>query len=277
MESNPSDLEIRNSQHVLRFQKCGEAGRKTARHLSRSVDGYRVLLVYSKGSQSNCDKIGDALRDAGFEYDQAQDVREAKKALSNGLYSAVIVHQGAVKDAKALVKFCREARAADVNLVIIASLTDYDERLDYDLLDNGADDVVTDQHYPLAVVKRITRSLAFRRRQYPNRNTIRIGNVLVDFVNGRVQRDGEYFPMSPRVAKLLQYLVNNAGKTVPRLDILHWVWGDSVVDPMGNCVATYVCRLRKLIEPIEPDPKNWIYLETVRGRGYRLDLPDAND
>ena len=50
--------------------------------------------------------------------------------------------------------------------------------------------------------------------------------------------------------------------------MLHWVWRDAAVDPVGKNVDMYILRLRKLIEP---DYKKPIYLKTVYGRGYKLE------
>ena len=74
--------------------------------------------------------------------------------------------------------------------------------------------------------------------------------------------------MSVREAKLLKYLVANAGQTVTRPNMLHWVWRDSAVDPIGKNIDMYILRLRKLIEPDCTKP---IYLKTVYGRGYKLE------
>lgn len=233
------------------------------------ADRQRILLVYN--SRSEYERIAYPLSDTGFECSHAHCAQEAVEELANGQHSAVVVHQGAVGDA--LADFCQDARSADANLLIIPSLTHHDESVDLELLNRGVDDVVTDQHCPAAVAKRVAIRLVSRRTLDLDCDMIHIGEAVVDFVNGRIQRDGEYIAMSVREAKLLKYLIANAGKTVSRLNVLHWVWSNSVVDPIGKNVDMYISRLRKLIEP---DCKKPIYLKTVYGRGYKLDLPGGN-
>ena len=152
------------------------------------TNGHSVLLVCS--SRSASEKITRRLRDIGFGCSYAHCVQQASEELANDQYSAVIVRQDVVRDA--LGEFCRTARSADPNLLIIPLLNRHDENLDLELLNCGADDVVTDQHCPAAVAKRVAIRLGSRRTLDFDCEAIRIGDTKVDFVNGRVHRDGEY-------------------------------------------------------------------------------------
>ncbi len=230
--------------------------------------GKSVLLVYD--SRSGCDLMACRLGDLGFDCSCANHAKDALKELSSDQYSAVIIHQAAAGDG--IASFCRQVRATNRRLVMFASLTDHDENLELELFATDVDDVVTDHHPPACVAKRIAIRLVSRRKPEIDCDTVRIGEVVVDFLNGCIHRDGEYIAMSVREGKLLKYLIANAGETISRLDVFHRVWKDSVVDHTGKNVDMYISRVRKLIEP---NCKKPIYLKTVYGRGYKLDLADT--
>jgi two-component system, OmpR family, alkaline phosphatase synthesis response regulator PhoP len=52
--------------------------------------------------------------------------------------------------------------------------------------------------------------------------------------------------------------------------MLHWVWRDAIIDPVGKNIDMHIAKLRKLIEPNSKKP---IYLKTVFGCGYRFETP----
>jgi DNA-binding response OmpR family regulator len=56
--------------------------------------------------------------------------------------------------------------------------------------------------------------------------------------------------------------------TVKRSDIMKLIWDTSYLED----TRTLDVHIRWLRERIEPDPSNPVYLQTVRGTGYRLNL-----
>jgi DNA-binding response OmpR family regulator len=58
------------------------------------------------------------------------------------------------------------------------------------------------------------------------------------------------------------------GKICDKYQIVEAVWGVEYIDQVDDArIEKLVSRLRK---KIEPDPNEPQYLQTVRGRGYRL-------
>ena len=69
--------------------------------------------------------------------------------------------------------------------------------------------------------------------------------------------------------RLLEYFSSHPGRVFTRDQLLDAVWRDtSFVTPRS--VDVYVRRIR---EKIENDPENPRYLKTVRGAGYRFEVP----
>jgi DNA-binding response OmpR family regulator len=75
--------------------------------------------------------------------------------------------------------------------------------------------------------------------------------------------------MTPKQTALLQMLMRNADRVVSRAEIMKTIWETSYMDD----TRTLDVHIRWLRERIEPDPSNPVYLLTVRGTGYRLQLP----
>ncbi|MCB9780793.1 MAG: winged helix-turn-helix domain-containing protein [Alphaproteobacteria bacterium] len=92
----------------------------------------------------------------------------------------------------------------------------------------------------------------------------------VDLARREVRRDdGVVHPLSELEVALLAYLAARPGAPVPRDTLLVEVWGFPRPVPT-RAVDNTVSRLRT---KVEADPKAPDHLQTIRGRGYVLDLP----
>lgn len=85
---------------------------------------------------------------------------------------------------------------------------------------------------------------------------------------GRVEKNGNEIELTAMEYRLLLILMNHKGMILSRNQLLENIWdveGDFVND---NTLTVYIKRLRGKIEtdPAEPE-----YIQTVRGRGYRID------
>jgi DNA-binding response OmpR family regulator len=81
---------------------------------------------------------------------------------------------------------------------------------------------------------------------------------------------GEY-AMTPKQCALLQMLLVHHGDVVKRSNIMQAIWETSYLED----TRTLDVHIRWLRERIEPDPSNPVYLKTVRGVGYRLNLANG--
>jgi DNA-binding response OmpR family regulator len=82
-----------------------------------------------------------------------------------------------------------------------------------------------------------------------------------------VKRNGEWqeVTLRPLQFRLLRELADNAGRPIEYYKLADRVWGKEEMDEgaMFKCL----CELRARVEP---DPHHPIYLETIRGVGYRF-------
>jgi DNA-binding response OmpR family regulator len=65
--------------------------------------------------------------------------------------------------------------------------------------------------------------------------------------------------------ELLKVLIMNAGLIMSTATLKSKIWEDKI--PSDDVLAVYIHRLR---EKIEPDPAHPVYIETIKGFGYRF-------
>jgi DNA-binding response OmpR family regulator len=136
-------------------------------------------------------------------------------------------------------------------------------------LDRGADDYLTKPFEPAELIARL-RALV-RRTSAQSRQPVMIHGDLELHVRARTaHRAGRHLALSPKEFELLKYLMENAGEVVTREMLLQHVWKLNF-DPQTNVVDVNLVRLRRKLEEGCDQP----CLETVRGRGYRLNAPKA--
>jgi DNA-binding response OmpR family regulator len=101
----------------------------------------------------------------------------------------------------------------------------------------------------------------------PNGNEIfEINNRLIDFSNLELRSETETIHLTLMEAKLLRYLIENAGTAVSRKTILEEVW-DLNEETDTRAIDNFIVRLRRYLEDAPESPK---ILQTVRGVGYRF-------
>lgn len=131
--------------------------------------------------------------------------------------------------------------------------------------DLGADDYISKPFRPRELVSRIKNIL---RLTGSMGSVIQLGDVFVDTVKGKAEKDGKDLFLSALEYRLLLIFINNRGVVLSRSQLLRSLWdfaGEFVND---NTLTVYIKRLRN---KIEDDPRNPMIIKTVRGLGYRVE------
>ena len=137
-------------------------------------------------------------------------------------------------------------------------------------LELGADDYITKPFATRELVARVKAVL--RRFERPTSPTvISFEEVIIDANAMQLKVRGELTTTTATEFRLLDYLARHPGRVFSRDHLLDAVWGDArFVTPRS--VDVYVRRIR---EKIEEDAETPRYLKTMRGAGYRFEIPKA--
>jgi two-component system KDP operon response regulator KdpE len=164
---------------------------------------------------------------------------------------------------------CRQVREySDIPIIVVSALDTIDHKCRGLAL--GADDYVTKPFNLKELVARI--SAALRRYGHPSTESpmVEVDNYLVvDRARHRVATDGQWKELSPTEYRILNCLLENAGRILTHQSLLTQVWGWEYADET-DYLKVYIHHLRK---KIERDPRKPCYILTERGLGYRFQMP----
>ena len=88
--------------------------------------------------------------------------------------------------------------------------------------------------------------------------------VLIDLSRREVFLDGEVLNLTYKEFELLNYLVENAARTVGREELLDSLWRDAEETPNERTIDVHIRRLRSKLGRLSNT------VRTVRGQGYRF-------
>ena len=165
---------------------------------------------------------------------------------------------------------CRQIRTTSA--VPIIMLTAKDTAVDKVVgLELGADDYVTKPYSARELVARIR---AVLRRQggvdenYGDETQLTGGPVKMDIDRHIVTVKGVNTPLPLKEFELLEFLIRNSGRVLTRVQLIDRVWGN---DYFGD-TKTLDVHIKRLRAKIEEDPANPVFIQTVRGLGYKFEI-----
>jgi two-component system, OmpR family, phosphate regulon response regulator OmpR len=130
-------------------------------------------------------------------------------------------------------------------------------------LEIGADDYLSKPFEPRELSLRIANILKRAQPSAPlSPESVRFGPFVFHLARGELRKGDEIIRLTDREREMLRILAGSPGETVPRLSLAGN--GGSVSE---RAVDVQVNRLRRKIEHNPADP---LFVQTVRGIGYRL-------
>jgi DNA-binding response OmpR family regulator len=168
------------------------------------------------------------------------------------------------------IELCRRLRAqARTTPVLMLTARD---RLEDKVqgFEAGADDYLVK---PFAMKELEIRIDALKRRSSGRvgSQTLTVADLEYDMATETARRAGRKLDLNPSMRTLLDVLMSNSHRVVPRDELEDALWGDS--RPDGDVLRAHIYALRAVVD--KPFPRK--LLHTVHGVGYRLaDLSDDN-
>ena len=220
----------------------------------------RVLVVEDDPDLSRQLKL--ALSDAGYAVDHAPDGEEAQFLGETEPYDAVILDLGLPKvDGVSVLERWRRDNMATPVLILTARGAWSEKVAGFDA---GADDYLTKPFHTEELLARLRALL--RRSVGHAKSEFLCGPVRLDSRTGRVTVDGAPVKLTSHEYRLLAYLMHHTGRVVSRTELVEHLY-DQDFDRDSNTIEVFVGRIRKKL--------GVDVIQTVRGLGYLLTLPDA--
>lgn len=223
----------------------------------------RILVVEDDSALATL--LDYNLAAGGYEVTTAPSAEEGELLLDEQLFDLVIL-DWMLPDMSGIELCARMRRSSKRPQLPILLLTARGEEADRVRgLATGADDYVTK---PFSVPELMARVAALLRRASPERVSDRLshGDITLDRPSHRVTRGSRQLNLGPTEYRLLEVLLESAGRVLTRSQLIDRVWG-TTAEIDERTIDVHIGRLRKsLIRGPESDP-----IRTVRGAGYVLD------
>lgn len=165
---------------------------------------------------------------------------------------------------------CRRVRRTS-NVPIIMVTAQHDSHNIVAALELGADDYITKPFVDRELLARVRVQLRRRGEDRSAPSVVHIGDIELRVEEGRVTKEGQELSLTKTEYQLLCHFAQQANRVWTRDQLLEHIWGYTYSGD-SRLVDTHVARLRAKIERDPADPQ---IIQTVRGIGYRLTVPQA--
>jgi two-component system phosphate regulon response regulator OmpR len=192
----------------------------------------------------------------------AKDSASARALIDSLVFDLIILDvMMPGEDGISLTKALRVER--DTPIILLTARGDANHRIEG--LSAGADDYLAKPFEPEELALRIA-SVLKRARPAPAAEVLEMGASSWHVVRQELRRDGALVRLTQAERDLMVALAGRPGATITREELAR-----KAGVAMDRSVDVQVTRLRK---KLEDDPTEPVYLQTVRGLGYRL-TPDG--
>ncbi|WP_019987892.1 response regulator transcription factor [Rudanella lutea] len=222
----------------------------------------RLLVVEDEVKVATFIKKG--LETQSYSVDVAYDGREGKRLFSSDAYDLIVLDVNLpFLSGLELAEYIRSKNASLPILMLTALDTTTDKLLGFEA---GADDYLVKPFEFLELIARVKALL--RRHSGPadgRKQKLQFADLELDLDAKVARRQGDVIELTAREFTLLDYLMQNPGRVVSRIDIAQHVW-DINFDTGTNVIDVYVNYLRNKVDK----PYNQKLIHTVIGMGYVL-------
>ena len=225
----------------------------------------KILIVEDETSFSEA--ISFLLGKEGFESEIAENGRVALELFKKNHYDLILLDL-MIPEVSG-IDVCRAIRTTSP--VPIIMLTAKDSEVDKVVgLELGADDYVTKPYSSRELVARI-RAVLRRNGSLAEGDIdgpiLAAGPVRMDVDRHMVSVGTNTVQLPLKEFELLEFLMRNSGRVLTRIQLIDRVWGS---DYVGD-TKTLDVHIKRLRAKIEEDPANPVFIQTVRGLGYKME------
>ncbi|TVP75529.1 MAG: DNA-binding response regulator [Gemmatimonadales bacterium] len=233
----------------------------------------RVLVVEDEPDIAAL--IAYQLTREGFRVETASDGEEGLTAVNREIPDLVVLDRmlpGLTGD-EVLRSLRSEAATQGLPVLVLTARREQEDRIEG--LELGADDYLTKPFSPRELVLRV-RSILRRAEGTGSEaggRVLKAGTLALDVTSHEVRMGGEQLNLTPTEFRLLQTLLERRGRTQSRRQLLERAWdveSDVAERIQTRTVDMHIRRLRSKLGELGDA------IETVRGFGYRLRMPEGD-
>jgi two-component system phosphate regulon response regulator PhoB len=228
--------------------------------------GMAPSLLIVEDDDTIRETIREALFTEGFEVAACADGQAALNLIQRQKPAYALVVLDLMLPGMSGLELCRRLRT-EGNQTPILVVSARDHEMDRVLgLEVGADDYLVK---PFGMRELVARARALLRRSNTQASPAQVlshGHLRLYPEECRVTRDGRDVNLSPKEYRLLELFMQHPRRVWSRDKLLEQIWGH---DYFGDSKTVDV-HIRWLREKLEDNPSEPVYLQTVRGFGYRF-------
>jgi two-component system, OmpR family, copper resistance phosphate regulon response regulator CusR len=241
--------------------RWGEMEQETSEVKARVMSGNQVQVLIAEDDMPLANFLKRGLESDKYAVDLVHDGQAALEALSKTQYGLLILDLNLpVMDGMMLLEQLRPTMPA-LPVLVLTGRSELQDRVK--ALDGGADDCLVK---PFSFHELTARARALLRRHGKgSRSVVRVGDLVLDRSEFRVERAGRKIDLTAKEFALLEYLMLNTRTAVNRAMIMENVW-KAPYDAKTNLVDVYVKYVRDKIDAAHCSK----LIRTVRGVGYVL-------
>lgn len=217
----------------------------------------KILLIES--GRPSAPSFASALEKKGFDVTVHHKLDKGIKAAAKSAPDVLILDAASMRTSGSRMSRAARANLDGIPIILISpSGTQPDPG-------NGSSVTLVQPFTPRKLVNRVIRLLPGDERY-----VLQAGPVKLNLAQRKVRVNGREARLTPKQAKLLELFMHNPGKLLTRKKLIREVW---LTDYTGD-TRTLDVHMSWLRHAIEQNPGKPEFLHTIRGMGYRFDLPN---
>lgn len=221
----------------------------------------RLLLIEDDAALRQ--SLARQLEAEGYRVDQAGDGAEGLFLAEEYPFDLAIVDLGLPKVNGLTIVQRLRAAGRELPMLILTARASWQDKVAG--LEAGADDYMVK---PFAYPELAARVKALLRRSLKATGEVMtFGPLAIEFSAQKVRLNGEPLELTAFEYRLLEYLVRERGRVVPKQELADYLYPHGE-DRDSNVLDVLLGRLRRKLDP----DGSLTPIETVRGRGYRFTL-----
>ncbi|HEX2147199.1 MAG TPA: response regulator [Pseudorhizobium sp.] len=224
-----------------------------------SDDAFHLLVV--DDDKRIRELLSRYLTEQGFRITVAADAADARRKLV-GLHFDLIILDVMMPGESGLSLTETLQKDKTTPIILLTAKAEAESRIAG--LEAGADDYLSKPFDPRELVLRINNILRRNASDTPKIEQVIFGPYTFSIPRKELRRAAEQIRLTDREQEIMLLFALRAGDTIPRHELI----GDDA--EVGE--RTIDVQINRLRRKIEEDPANPVYLQTVRGIGYRLSI-----